>query len=223
MMTIRTPAQPISAPGRIRPWEHGALSVTAMLGGLLWVPYGVFEMLQPWGADAEYRSDPGYEVVTNGFLYRLYNLPGSLALLLVAVSLLGISRHLSLSTGSAMPVSKALAASALALAGIALAGVTAGFDPLFTGPRLLGTTALGAATFLAGVRARRGSEWTAEGSALVALGLLGLFLFPLWPLVYAVGIIPNWLGAAIIALLGLGWVAIGYRHWQRPAVSSVRW
>ena len=29
-------------------------SVTAVLGGLLWIPYGVFEMLQPWGVDAEY-------------------------------------------------------------------------------------------------------------------------------------------------------------------------
>ncbi len=29
----------------------------AVLGGALWVPYGVLEMLEPWGADVTYRDN----------------------------------------------------------------------------------------------------------------------------------------------------------------------
>ncbi len=53
--------------------------MSSALGGVLWIPYGIFEMLQPWGTDTVYRDDVGYEVITNVPLYRLYSLPGSLA------------------------------------------------------------------------------------------------------------------------------------------------
>ncbi len=36
-----------------------------IVGGLLWVPYGVFEMLEPWGTDTVYRDDVGYSVITD--------------------------------------------------------------------------------------------------------------------------------------------------------------
>jgi len=65
-------------------------SVATMLGGGLWVPYGVFEMLQPWGVDTVYRDDKGYEVVTDALLYWVYSLPGSLALMLTTLALLGV-------------------------------------------------------------------------------------------------------------------------------------
>ena len=34
--------------------------LAAMLGGALWIPYGLFEMLEPWGPDVAYRDDVGY-------------------------------------------------------------------------------------------------------------------------------------------------------------------
>ncbi len=33
-----------------------------MVGGLLWLPYGLFTMLQPWGVDVVYREAQGYSV-----------------------------------------------------------------------------------------------------------------------------------------------------------------
>ena len=102
---------------------------------------------------------------------------------------------------------------ALVLAVLTVAGVVLQFDLLFTGPRILGTFALGAATFLTGVEAQRAGATSGWTATLLALGLLGLFLFPLWPLVYAVTLLPEGAGAGIIALFGLGWVLLGYRLW----------
>lgn len=204
--------------------EHGHhhwVSITAVLGGLLWIPYGAFEMLQPWGEDTEYRDDLNYEVITDTYLYLLYSVPGSLALILTAVSLVGICRLLSQTSETAVRISLVLGYIFVVLGGLSLAGVIAGFDPLFTGPRIFGTLALGAATLLAGMRARGDFSLPIRRDALVGLGLLGLFLLPLWPLVYAVSVFPELLGAMIIALFGLGWIAIGYRLWpQHPGVPS---
>lgn len=204
--------------------EHGHrhwVSITAVLGGLLWIPYGVFEMLQPWGEDTEYRDDLNYQVITDTYLYLLYSVPGSLALILTAVSLVGICRLLSRTSETAARISLVLGYISVVLGGLSLAGVIARFDPLFTAPRIFGTLALGAATLLAGMRARGTFSLPIRREALVGLGLLGLFLLPLWPLVYAVSVIPEWLGAMIIALFGLGWIAIGYRLWlQHSRVPS---
>ena len=189
-----------------------SLSVAAVLGGLLWVPYGVFEMLQPWGNDTVYRDDLGYEVVTDASLYWLYSLPGSLALLFTTLALLGVFGLLGLRGRSG----RFLAYAALALAILSIGGLVFGFDPLFTAPRIFGTVALGAATLLAGIEAQRtgaNRDWVA---ALLGLGLLGLFLLPLWPLVFALELVPEAGGAAVIALFGLGWTLMGSRLGSRP-------
>ena len=81
------------------PQQLRRAGAAAVLGGLLWAPYGVFEMLQPWGADTVYRDERGYEVVTDSWLYWLYGLPGSLALLLTALGLLGVFARLGLPIG----------------------------------------------------------------------------------------------------------------------------
>ena len=184
--------------------------LAAIVGGLLWIPYGVFELLKPWGADTVYRDDEGYEVVVDALLYRVYNVPGSIALLLTAVGLLGAFEVLALSAGRVGRVGRILAYIALVLAILSAVGVVIGFDPLFTAPRIFGTLALGAATFLAGLNARRTSgvqRWT---PVLLALGLLGLFLLPLWPLVHAIEVVSEAGGAGVIALFGLGWMLAGY-------------
>ena len=65
--------------------------LAAILGGVLWVPYGVFEMLEPWGPAVIYRDDLGYQLVTAPSLFLAYSLPGSLALLLTSLGLLGLA------------------------------------------------------------------------------------------------------------------------------------
>jgi hypothetical protein len=73
--------------------------LTALLGGVLWVPYGIFEMLEPWGGDVVYRDDVGYSVITNAPLFVAYSLPGSLAVLLTSLGLLGVLALLGASVG----------------------------------------------------------------------------------------------------------------------------
>ncbi|MDP8908087.1 MAG: hypothetical protein M3N47_03005 [Chloroflexota bacterium] len=193
-------------------------ALAAALGGLLWMPYGAFEMLRPWGEDTVYRDDRGYEVITDPLLYWVYSLPGSLALLLTTLGLLGAFKLLRLPAERTSRIGLILAYVALGLAILSAVGVVVGFDPLFTAPRIFGTLALGAATVLAGVVAHRAGTAPGWAATLLAVGLLGLFLLPLWPLVYAVNLVPEGGGAGIIALFGLGWVVVGYQLWmgQRP-------
>ena len=191
--------------------------VAGAIGGLLWAPYGVFEILEPWGADTLYRDELAYEVVIDPLLYRVYSVPGSLALLLTACGLLGVIGALGQPVGR---TTRALVSAAVALAILSVAGVIIPFDPLFTAPRIAGTLALGAGMLLAGIEASRtgvAAEWSA---ALMALGLLGLFLLPLWPLVHAIALVPEAAGAGVIALFGFGWVLLGSRVWYwSPAAN----
>ena len=87
------------------------------------------------------------------------------------------------------------------------------FDPLFTAGRIFGSVALGVATFMASIDARRTGAAPGWTLALSALGLMGLLLLPLWPLVYALEWLPEGAGAAFMALFGLGWVALGLALW----------
>jgi hypothetical protein len=185
-----------------------------VVGGALWVPYGVFEMLEPWGTDTVYRDDVGYSLITNTLLFVTYSLPGSLALLLTSQGLLGVVARLGLRAGRISRIGRSLTYVAVALAILSFAGVIVLFDPLFTSGRILGSLALGTATLLAGLdalRSRAAQGWTAS---LMALGLAGIFLFPLWPLVYALQWIPEAVGAAFMVLFGLGWTMLGYMLWS---------
>ncbi|MDP9382364.1 MAG: hypothetical protein M3Q29_19945 [Chloroflexota bacterium] len=186
------------------------LALAVVLGGILWIPYGVFEMLQPWGTDTVYRDEPGYEQVTHVGLYWVYSLPGGLALLLTSLGLLGVLARLQLSASRIGRVGLILACVAVVLAVLSIVGVVVLFDPLFTAPRILGTLALGTAAFLAGIAARRTGRAPGWGIGLLLLGLVGVFLFPLWPLVYAVQWLSEGAGAAVIGVFGLGWALVGY-------------
>ncbi len=194
--------------------------LTAMLGGALWIPYGIFEMLEPWGAVTIYRDDVGYELITNTPLYIAYHLPGSLAVLLTSLGLLGVLARVRVLAGRTGRVGLILAYVSIVLSILSLAGVIALFDPLFTSGRVFGSLALGVATFLAGVDARGSRAMPGWTVALMALGLAGVFLFPLWPLVYALEWVPEAAGAAFMALFGLGWVVVGWLLWSRQGVET---
>jgi hypothetical protein len=193
-----------------------------MLGGLLWAPYGVLELIQPWGEDTVYRDELGYEVVIDTLLHRVYSLPGSVALLLTTLGLLAVSGRLGLPAGRSGRARLILTCAALALAILSIVGVVISFDPLFTAPRIFGTLALGVATLLAGIDARRTAATSGGTVLLLTLGLLGLFLLALWPLVNAIAVVTEGVGAAVIALFGLGWALLGFRHsTSGPTVREV--
>lgn len=178
---------------------------SAVVGGGLWIPYGAFELVQPWGADTRYDADRAYDVVVDRGLHHLYSLPGSLALLLCAVGLLVLLRRLGVHSRAARLAS----GGACALASISAAGVLLGFDPAFTGARILGTVLLGIALLTAGRAASRTRGATAWQLPLVSLGGVALFLLPVWPLVFALQWLTPGAGAAIIALHGWGWMIVG--------------
>lgn len=197
--------------GRVSPSQIRWLAVAAVLGGLLWIPYGIFEMLEPWGTDTVYRDDLGYEVITDTPSFVAYSLPGSLALLLTSLGLFGVFALLELPAHRACRIGRVLIYVALALALLSILGVLVLFDPLFTTGRIFGSLALGAATLLIGIDARaRGvaPNWIVT---LLILGLMGLLLLPLWPLVHALQMVPEGAGAAFIVVYGLGWMLTGYR------------
>jgi hypothetical protein len=172
----------------------------AAAGGALWVAYGPLELLQPWGPDTEYDEVRAYDVVIDPGLFRLYSLPGSLALLLCGVALLMLLRHLSVPSRAAHAAGWA----ASALGAASAAGVATAWDPVFTGARVLGTVALGVGVLLAAPAAP--PSWRI---GLLGLGSLALFLMPLWPLVYALHWLSPGAGAAIFIAHGLGWIALG--------------
>ena len=187
--------------------------LAAILGGVLWVPYGVFEMLEPWGPAVIYRDDLGYQLVTVPSLFLAYSLPGSLALLLTSLGLLGIAAHLGLPATRLGRGAGILAYVAVGLGVLSLAGVVVLFGPVFTSGRIFGSLALGAATLLAGIAAQRAGAHRGWTLGLLALGSMCVLLLSLWPLVYAVDLLPTTAGAGFIALYGLGWVGLGSVAW----------
>jgi hypothetical protein len=111
-------------------------------------------------------------------------------------------------------ITRGLTYLAFGLGLISLVGVVLVFDPVFTAGRIIGTLSLGGAALLASVAARRGGAAIAWVWALFLLGALGVFLLPLWPLVYALGWFPEEAGAMVIALFGIGWMWVGWRVWN---------
>ena len=195
-------------------------AAAAVAGGFLWIPFGFFEMLRPWGVDRAFQEDRGYEVVLDAALYRTYALPGALAATLTALGLLGLLARLALPATRVGRVARVLGWLAAGLGAVSAAGALLLFDPLFTGLRMLGTLALGAATVAAGLAARRVPPAAGWAGPLLALGLLGLALFPLWPVVYALAWLTPAAGAVTIGLFGLGWILVGARLAAVPAARA---
>ncbi len=177
---------------------RSSASLAAIASGALWIPYGVFELLDPFGTATTYDAARGFDIVDDRALHLLYSLPGALAIALGAWALRGLPE--SRSRGARVTTALVLAMAAVCVG----VGVGAAFDPFFTGPRVLGTLLLGCATLLA-ARSAAGSR----RRLLVALGATGVGLLAIWPLVYATGLLTPAAGAALIAAYGLGWIALG--------------
>jgi hypothetical protein len=137
-----------------------------------------------------------------------YNAPGAAALLLTALATLALGRARvprKPRTQAAGTVAVALAA---ALGIVSAVGVAVMFDPVFTAARVAGSLVLGVGAVLLAIgNPLRDSSmgW------LAAAGVLSLGLLPLWPLVYAVKLMPEWGGAAYFGAFGLAWLLIAAR------------
>lgn len=192
----------------------------AMLGGVLWIPYGILTMLHPWGVDVVYSEARGYSIVVNPALFLAYSLPGGLALALTSVGLIGILAHLRTNRrGRGASVSAYIA---LALGVLCLLGAVILFDPVFTAGRIFGTVVLGVATVLAAVVAHERKASRAFVGALLFVGVLGLFLLPLWPLVYALQWLAPIQAVWFFVFFGVGWVIVGWHLWRPARPASVQ-
>ena len=174
------------------------LALAAVAGGLLWIPYGVLELLEPLGADTAWSDARAYDVVVDRGLFVLYGAPGALALVLSAMAAMIAVRRVG--GGRA---AQACAWAAIALGVVSAAGLAIALDPLFTGPRILGTLVLGASRCLAAFASGRVDR------RLLGLGAAARAMLALWPAVYAVEVLPATLGALLIALFGIAWAAWG--------------
>lgn len=193
--------------------------IPAIVGGALWIAYGIFEFLKPLGeGTGPYRPDLGYELVADPLRYVIYGAAGGFALVLTALALIG---HSTPGRGL-VRLGRVLAYVAGALGALALVGVISQVVPLFFGSLVAGSLLLGLATFAVGVATVGARVATAQARLLVATGVLGILTLPLRPLVYAVTVVPRVGGAMVIALFGIGWIGLGLiaRHGWRSGTSE---
>lgn len=206
--------QRLDAPHR---WAWGAL----VFAGPLWAWFGVSEFLRPWGRPTRYDPDVAYDVVLDRSLYWISAGPGSAALGVTAGALVLMLRLRTPDESS--PWALRLAASAWVLGVLSLVGVVVSFDPVATGGRVLGFTVLGAAAAPAARGARADGDQR-SGTLLAASAVLTLLLLPLWPLVYAVQLVPAVGAALCFVAAGAAWIALGTTRpvrRQEPAASAV--
>lgn len=184
----------------------------AVLGGSLWAPYGVLELVEPWGPDTKYDEALGHDVVVDPALFWLYSAPGSLAVVLCAVGLLELVQRLAPGSRGARLCGWA----SLVLGAVSACGVVLRFDPAFTGARTAAILVLGVGGLLAARSAPPASR-----TALLVLGCSGVGLIVVWPLVFAVAWLPRAGGATLLAAHGLLWVwAASRRSSTLPARRS---
>ncbi len=205
-MNASTKAAPGPA-GEVRgPTWIGPADLLLVVGGLLWLPYGIFEFLSPWGVDAVYDDGRGYEVVTDRLVFTVYTAPGAAALLLTALGALGLVGRLR-AGGRSRRFTVLVLWLAVAASVVSLIGVATAWDPMATGGRIGGSLLLGIGTVAAAAASAR--DPLAPVALLGGLGALGLFLLPLWPLVYAVDVVPPIGAVCVLGTFGLGWVVLG--------------
>lgn len=193
---------------------HAALwsSPAAITAGPLWILYGIFLMLEPWGQAEVYRHDLGYQLVVNAPLYWLYALPGSLALILSSLVLLGIVRRYGQLHHRAERLAVKATYFALALAVLSVVGTLTLLAPLSFAGRAFSSIFLGGAAV--GIGVALPDTVQALKRLLLTVGGLGLLLLPLQPLVWALQLIPAGVAAGVVALFGITWFAVGYRLWS---------
>lgn len=188
-------------------------SLLAVVGGLLWALFGIFEMLEPLGQAKIYDPSLGYELVTRPRIFQLYHLPGAVALALLALALAGLTaRH-----GLAYPGRRVLAFLVLILALASLVGTSILLAPMAMLGLSMGRLVLGIAIIVAGLWAVRSAATRGLATVLILLGLLGVFLLALQPLTWALMWFPPALSAAVMVAFGLAWFALGVSLEKRIA------
>ena len=183
----------------------------------LWAWFGVAEFVRPWGSPTQHDEARGYDVVLEPSAYWISVGPGSIALLLTAAGVATLVGGTP--TGSAR-WARRLAVAAGVLGLLSLIGVVTMFDPVATAGRLLGFVLLGSSCTLAASTRRHRGGGSAAPIWLAALACLTLLLLPLWPLVYALELLPPAGAAACFVLVGLGCIGLAVAPGRAPSTGD---
>lgn len=183
-------------------------------GGALWIVFGYYRFLVPHGPDVQWREDLGYSLILNKGLFVLYNLPGVLALLMTSLAAFWYVTAVHPARKRLGSVSRVLLVISAVFGLMATAGQLGQLDALTTGGLSFGVLFLGLALFLAGMamtgnNTSPGMYRPIPGSALMLLGVAGMLILLLRPLMFAFQLLPLAFGAAACILFGGGWILLG--------------
>lgn len=143
----------------------------------------------------------------------MYNLPGVLALLMTSLAAFRYVAAVQPGKRKLGNVSLLLLIIAAAFGLMAAAGQLGQFDALTTGGLSFGVLFLGLALFLAGL-AMTGKNTSlrryrpAPAFALILLGITGMLVLLLRPLMFALQLLPLAFGTAACVLFGVGWILL---------------
>jgi hypothetical protein len=182
-------------------------------GGALWAVFGYYRFLLPHGPDVQWREDLSYSLILNNGLFVLYNLPGVLALLMTSVAAIRYVAGVHPVKRKLGNMSRVLLVVAAVFGLMAAAGQLGQFDVLTTGGLSFGVLFLGLALFLAGMAmtgksASTGRDRPIPGYALILLGITGMLVLLLRPLMFALQLLPLAFGTAACVLFGVGWILL---------------
>ena len=187
------------------PWRRWS-ALAAIVGGAVWCFYSVFEMLAPLGVAQTYDDELGYDRVLDPSLYRLYLGVGTASVALLSVGLLAIS---GLGVKSwLLRIGQVFGTISLLFGVIGLAGALLLATILAGAGALGGSAILGVGTFLVvhGIGRRVAGRFRI---VLIALGIIGLGILLLRPLVYAFEVLPPGVAVVIMVVWGALWVVAG--------------
>jgi hypothetical protein len=182
-------------------------------GGALWAVFGYYRFLLPHGPDVQWREDLGCSLILNNGLFILYNLPGVLALLMTALGAFGYVAAVHPLKRKLGNASRVLLVVAAVFGLMAAAGQLGQFDALTTGGLSFGVLFLGLALLLAGLAMTAKNTGTGrygpvQGFALMLLGITGMLILLLRPLMFALQVLPLAFGTAACVLFGVGWILL---------------
>ena len=186
-------------------------------GGLLWILYAIFAMLQPMGTVAAFTNDQGQTLVTNPTAFRLAGSAGGAALAFLGLAVVGTARRYSLPGDEPTRFSSAVPSRfgvAMGWVG-ALAGLLAAVAALLllvpanSAMQLFGAVLVPFGTLLVAIEANGSERAYPVAAPLFLAGTLGMVallaqamtpLFPWMLPVYA---------ALVMAVYGFVWVRFG--------------
>lgn len=187
--------------------------LAAMTSGVLWVIFGVLNT-QPLGIS--HIAEPF--AIRDPSLYLIYHLPAALATLLAAIGLLGLGHWLAQPAGLFARLGAILSYIAAAAGLVNVLGLALLIIPLHFAGAMIGVFSLGIGAVLIGVAALRNAGWQHWRALPLVIGVLVILVFPLSTMAF--GGPAELVGVALVTLVGLGWLALGYVLWSQKGTAA---